>query len=318
MNDDVIYIKFSSIPKDDAPWLCEYRSAKHGAGMIPIYGLGKDIEVTAEKITKAFCDIKKVQKYIRIDNIQKNYVDLYISPFVKMGPVYPNYPEIDSDINRVSGYVLFADLRGFSNWCMYAENEQINEIYEVIKEIIEEYPKDYLINYWKLLGDAIMLVWEAENDEPDSASCAIGAAYELHKKYWYYQKQSLHRVPDGFGIAVCGGNFTRFRSSTFFESCVVSDYLGPIVNQASRLQSIAKAGEVLVNRKAKNDARDDWYTFVNVSEELKKEIECLKGLSPDEREVFKVCHKYFGPSWENFIPPHIYKKLTKTDTDISR
>ena len=210
LNDDVIYVKFRYIPKDNAPWLCEYSSTKHGAGWTPLYGLEKYTDVDIDKIAKIICDDISVIEYIRIENIQTNYVDLFIPAFIKMGPVYPNYLEIDSDIRRVSGYVLFADLREFSAWCMYAENEQINEIYEVIKEIIEEFPKDYLINYWKFLGDGIMLVWEVENNEPNSANCAIGAAYELHKKYWYYQKKSLHKVPEGFGIAVCGGNFTRF------------------------------------------------------------------------------------------------------------
>lgn len=314
MNDDVIFLKFSSIPNDNSPWLCQYNSTNHGAGLVPLYGLEEYNDADIEKIAKVFCNDKDITEYIRIDNIQTNYVDLFTPAFIKMGPVYPNYPEIDTDISRVTGYVLFADLRGFSNWCMYAENEQINEIFEVIKEIIVEFPSDYLINYWKLIGDGIMLVWEAGGNESNSANCAIGAAYELHKKYWYYQKESLHKVPEGFGIGVCGGNFTRFKSSTFFESCVVSDYLGPIVNQAARLQSLAKAGEVLVNRRVEKMAKDDdWHSFINVSEDLKNEIASLKGLSPNEREVFKVRHKYFGPSWENFIPPHIYQKLNKTE-----
>lgn len=307
LNDDVIYIKFSSIPKDDAPWQCDYGSTKYGAGSRPIYWVGKSIEVKTEEIAKAFCDSIGVREYKRIENIQTNYVDLHIPAFIKLGPVYPNYPETNSDISRVMGYVLFADLRGFSNWSMHAEPEQIYELYEVISEIIVEYPKDYLINYWKLLGDGIMLVWEVGNNESHTANCAIGAAYELHKQYWYYQKDSLHQIPGGFGIAVCGGYLTKFRSATFFESCVVSDYLGPVVNQASRLQSMAKAGEVLVNRRAEKATNYDWYSFVNVSEDLKNEIAGLEGLSPYEREVFKVRHKYFGPSWENFIPPNMIK-----------
>ena len=284
---------------------------------MPIYGLGQDSEEIPNKVTEVLLPLIRVQEQGIIDNIQRNYVDLYVPSFIKMGPVYPNYPEIDLDIRRVTGYVLFADLRGFSKWSMHAEPEQIHELYSVISDIIVEYPSDYLINYWKLLGDGIMLVWEVENDENNIANCTLDAAYELHKKYWYYQKESLHQVPEGFGIAVCGGNFTRFRSATFFESCVVSDYLGPVVNQAARLQSLAKAGEVLVNRRTEKMANYHWYSFINVSEDLKNEIAGLDGLSPYEREVFKVRHKYFGPSWQNFIPPHIYKKLIKTNTDVS-
>lgn len=307
LNDDVIYVKFSYIPKDDAPWQCDYGSTKHGAGSMPIYGLGQDSEEIPKKVTEVLLPLIRVQEQGIIDNIQRNYVDLYVPSFIKMGPVYPNYPEIGLDIRRVTGYVLFADLRGFSNWSMHAEHEQIHELYGVISDIIVEYPSDYLIDYWKLLGDGIMLVWEVKNNDTNTANCSIGAAYELHKKYWYYRKDSLHQIPEGFGIAVCGGYLTKFRSATFFESCVVSDYLGPVVNQAARLQHLAKAGEVLVNRRVEKEANDDWYSFINVSEDMKSEIACLEGLSPYEREVFKVRHKHFGPTWEHFIriPPNM-------------
>jgi class 3 adenylate cyclase len=301
LSDDVIHVKFSDIPKDDSPWLCDYESQHHRAGLMPIHGVGKSSEATPEKVAKIFCKQIKVEEFGKIENVQMNYVDLHIPHFNKLGPVYPNYPEIDSDISSVTGYVLFADLRGFSNWSMHAEREPIYELYEVISDRIAQFVIDYPFNYWKLLGDGIMLVWDGNNNESWAANCAIGAAYELHKKYWYYRKDSLHQVPEGFGIAICGGYLTKFRSATFFESCVVSDYLGPVVNQAARLQRLAKAGEVLVNRRAEKTANDDWYSFINVSEDLKSEIACLEGLSPYEREVFKVRHKYFGPNWENFI-----------------
>jgi class 3 adenylate cyclase len=308
LNDDVIYVKFSYIPKDNASWQCEYGSTKHGTGSIPIYGLGKNSDEIPKKVTKVLCQLIGVQEPGIIHNIQRNYVDLYVPAFIKMGPVYPNYPEIDLDISRVTGYVLFADLKGFSNWSMHAEPEQIHELYSMISDIIVEYPSDYLINYWKLLGDGIMLVWEVQNDENNIANCALGAAYELLKQYWYYQKDSLHKIPEGFRIAICGGYLTKFSFATYSESCVISDYLGPIVNEASRLQRIAKVGEVLVNRRAEKMANYHWYSFINVSEDLKNEIAGLEGLSPYEREVFKVRHKYFGSSWENFIPPNMIRR----------
>jgi class 3 adenylate cyclase len=301
LSDDVLHVEFTDIPKNDSPWICHYRSTKHGEKLIPLKGVGEVSEATSEEVAKVLCKKINVQESGKINNIQTNCVDLYIPEFNKLGPVYPNYPEMDSDVTRVKGYVLFADLRGFSNWSMHAEPEQIHELYKVMSDIIVEYPTDYLINYWKLLGDGIMLVWEVDKSELDTANCAIGAAYELHKKYWYYRKDSLHQIPEGFGIAVCGGYLTKFRSVTFFESCVVSDYLGPVVNQASRLQRLAKAGEVLVNRRAEKAANGDWYSFINVSDDMKSEIASLEGLSPYEREVFKVCHKYFGPTWKNFI-----------------
>lgn len=49
---------------------------------------------------------------------------------------------------------------------------------------------DYPFDYWKLLGDGIMLVWESKKDESMAVDSAIDAAYELHKKYWYYRKET--------------------------------------------------------------------------------------------------------------------------------
>ena len=55
MDDDVIYLKFSSIPNDNSPWLCEYSLTKHGAGLMPLYGLENSTRVETDKIAKVFC-----------------------------------------------------------------------------------------------------------------------------------------------------------------------------------------------------------------------------------------------------------------------
>lgn len=130
---------------------------------------------------------------------------------------------------------------------------------------------DYPFDYWKLLGDGIMLVWESKKDESMAVDSAIDAAYELHKKYWYYRKETNFNVPAGFGIAICGGELIKFSSTTFFEFCVVQDYLGSIVNQVARLQNLAKPGEVLVNERVKKMSKSDWYSFVDVTAVLKNE-----------------------------------------------
>ena len=260
-----------------------------------------DVVSIPENLAVKLCEKLHTSSFIKIERLKRNFVDLFIPSFVRIGPICPNYPEQKTDISRVIGFVLFADLRGFSTWCMHAEPEQISEVYEVLSDTVAEYIKDYQFDYWKLLGDGIMLVWEAGQDETQAANCAIAAAYDLHRKYWYYYKESPFRLPEGFGIAISGGYITKFKSPTFFESCVVSDYLGPIVNQAARLQGLAKPGEVLVNRYVAKTSKYDWYSFENITVQLKDEIDGLKGLSPYEKEVFKVKHKYFGSAWETFI-----------------
>ena len=301
LKDCIIQAHFTHIPSNDEPWLCHYESINHGSGLMPIEKVEAGPNATPENLAVKLCEKLHTSSFIKIERLKRNFVDLFIPSFVRIGPICPNYPEQKTDISRVIGFVLFADLRGFSTWCMHAEPEQISEVYEVLSDTVAEYIKDYQFDYWKLLGDGIMLVWEAGQDETQAANCAIAAAYDLHRKYWYYYKESPFRLPEGFGIAISGGYITKFKSPTFFESCVVSDYLGPIVNQAARLQVLAKPGEVLVNRYVAKTSKYDWYSFENITVHLKDKIDGLKGLSPYEKEVFKVKHKYFGSTWETFI-----------------
>jgi class 3 adenylate cyclase len=72
----------------------------------------------------------------------------------------------------------------------------------------------------------------------------------------------------------------------------LQDYIGPVVNQAARLQTLAKPGQVLVNRRIQRATSVDWYSFENVTSKLGKRLTSLKGLSEFEREIYLVTHKY--------------------------
>jgi len=298
--DDVISVSFSHLPENNEPWYGHHESSTHGSGVFPLYNVKGGAKATPEAIAEELCKTIKAGEPKEVRNVQRNYVDLYIPRFIELGPVAPNYPERSTRIERIVGYVMFADLRGFSTWSLSAEPEQVSDIYEVISDRVAQMLIDYPFSYWKLLGDGIMLVWEAGDQEATSADCAIGAAYELHKKYWYYRRDSLSTVPNGFGIAISGGHITKFSSSTFFESCIVNDYLGPTVNQAARLQTLAGPGQVLVNRRVAKISAFDWYSFENVSDSLNEKVAQLKGISKLETKVYRVKHKYFSDNWERF------------------
>lgn len=298
--DDVISVSFSHLPKNSEPWYGHHESSKHGSGMFPLYKVKGGPKATPEAIAEELCRALKTEEPKEVRNVQRNYVDLSIPRFIELSPVAPNYPERSTRIGRVVGYVMFADLRGFSTWSLSAEPEQVSDIYAVISNCVAQMLIDYPFSYWKLLGDGIMLVWESDDSEATSADCAIGAAYELHKKYWHYRKDSLSTVPIGFGIAICGGHITKFSSSTFFESCIVNDYLDPTVNQTARLQTLAEPGQVLVNRRVAKISAFDWYSFEDVSDSLNEKLADLKGVSDFEKEVYRVKHKYFGENWERF------------------
>lgn len=293
LKDDIIKISFSFLPAKNEPWYGLHESSKYGSGLLPLKNVTGGEKATPVAIAKAICTELGTGESGTVRNICRNYVDLYMPNFIKLSQVKPNYPKESTKIERIIGYVLFADLRGFSTWSLTAEPEQISELYEVISDRVAQMLVDYPFDYWKLLGDGIMLVWQSGDTESITADCAIGAAYELHNKYWHYRTKVPYGVPNGFGIAVCAGSLIRFSSATFFEQCVVNDYLGPIVNQAARLQALAKSGEILVNKRVAKMSEDDWYTFEDVTNALKSEMKKLKGLPESERDVFKLKHEYY-------------------------
>lgn len=294
LRDDIIRISFPFLPAKNEPWYGYHESSKYGSGMFPIENVTGREKATPMAIAEALCTELGAGKPRTVRNICRNYVDLYMPNFIKLSQVKPNYPKQSTKIGRIIGYVLFADLRGFSTWSLTAEPEQISELYEVISDRVAQMLVDYPFDYWKLLGDGIMLVWESGDTESNTADCAIGAAYELHGKYWYYRTKAPYGAPKGFGIAICGGSLIKFSSATFFEQCVVNDYLGPIVNQAARLQALAKPGEILVNKRVAKMSEDDWYTFKDVTNALESKMKKLKGLRQSERDVFKLKHKYYN------------------------
>ncbi len=296
---DIIYVEVSSKPQKGKHWFITINStkSKYEDDSYIIENSELSEEATPLQIATALCNKLKIVNSFKVKNIKKNYIDLHIPKLMEQSLISLNYPEQDSKIERLSGCILFADLKDFSNWSLNAEPEQITEVFQVISERVVQMSIDYFFDYWKLLGDGILLVWHGV----DSIDNAISAAYELHKKYWYYRKDVKFKIPIGFRIAICSGFFTKYTSATFFENVIIKDYIGPIINMAARLQSFANPGEVLVNKNARMNSKSNWFTYTKVSGEIQNKVLCTKGFSPNEDEIYKVNHKYFNNDWENFI-----------------
>ncbi|PIP77711.1 MAG: hypothetical protein COW85_07565 [Ignavibacteria bacterium CG22_combo_CG10-13_8_21_14_all_37_15] len=298
---DIIFIEFSNLPIEKQPWCGFHHSKKYGSGSYPLYAVEGGLNASPTQIAESLCKEIKAGPPKNVSNIKKNYVDLKIPSFIKQSLVSLNYPEQTSKVERLNGCVLFADLREFSSWSLLAQPEQVTEVYEVISERVVQMAQDYPYDYWKLLGDGIMLIWHCDDSISDTVDFAIAAAFELHKKYWYYQKDSFFKVPSGFGIGICGGPFSKYTSRTYYESVLLKDYIGPIINMAARLQTEAQPGEVFVNRFIQKNSRYHEYTFSCISDELQKRIISTKGFSKNESEIYKVTSKYFTSDWNNFI-----------------
>ena len=137
--------------------------------------------------------------------------------------------------------VLFADLVGFTALSEHRDAEEVRELltryFETCRQIVTRYGG----TIEKFIGDAVMAVWGAPTAQEDDAERAVRAALDLTGAVTALGADA--DVPD---LRLRAGVVTGEAAVTIGvdgQGLVAGD----IVNTASRVQSVATPGTVLVN-----------------------------------------------------------------------
>ena len=131
--------------------------------------------------------------------------------------------------------ILFADLVGFTPFAEERDAEEVRDTLNRYAALAGEVVARYGGTIEKFIGDAVMAVWGAPTAHEDDAERAVRAGLEL-----------VEVVPGiGPGIAARAGILTGEAAVTVgaTNQGIVA---GDLVNTASRLQSVAATGTVLV------------------------------------------------------------------------
>jgi len=150
----------------------------------------------------------------------------------------------------IDATVLFADLRDYTTLSQSQSPEAISALldafYDVAADAIWEH--DGLLN--KTIGDAVMAVFNFPIRQADHAQQALAAARAIQDRWQIRSRElgeelGLDVVKSGIGIGIhCGDvSFGEFGRSHKDLTAI-----GNVVNTASRAQSAAKAGEILVSQ----------------------------------------------------------------------
>jgi class 3 adenylate cyclase/tetratricopeptide (TPR) repeat protein len=148
-------------------------------------------------------------------------------------PVSPTAPAPIAERRVVT--VLFADLVGFTALSESRDPEETRELLSRYFALSRETLERYGGTIEKFIGDAVMAVWGAPVARENDAELAVRAALEL--------VGAIPRLSEG--LAARAGVLTGEAAVTLGaegEGMVAGD----LVNTASRLQSVAPAGSVLV------------------------------------------------------------------------
>jgi adenylate cyclase len=144
--------------------------------------------------------------------------------------------------------VLFADLRGYTTLSELSGEsravEVLNRFYDVCSAAVWE--QDGIVN--KFIGDAVLAIFNFPILREDHVRRAVLAGMEIQRlcledKRLTTTNAEGQEVPIGVGIGIHTGNATMGEVGTAYKDFTI---IGPVVNTASRIQSAAQLGDMLV------------------------------------------------------------------------
>lgn len=152
--------------------------------------------------------------------------------------------------------VLFADVASFTSFAEAAPPEQVvaflNELFGVLSEVVFRHGG----TVDKFIGDCVMAIFGAPEDQPDHAARALAAAEDMHRfvetsaPAWQHKYGVLARLAIGVNTGeALVGNLGSERRMEYTA-------IGDTINVAARLEGLARAGQTLVTGELARAAGD--------------------------------------------------------------
>lgn len=138
--------------------------------------------------------------------------------------------------------ILFADLRGFTN---FSEKHSHEEIIKVLNNLFPKWMNAVLKNkgtFDKYLGDGIMAFFTAAAGDEVNAFNALLAAREIK-----YEFDSMDYIKSGIGLGIGINSGEVFVGNVGSDTLMQYTVIGDPVNTAQRIESKALPGQILLS-----------------------------------------------------------------------
>jgi adenylate cyclase len=148
--------------------------------------------------------------------------------------------------------ILFADLRGYTS---LSEKTERSEVLDLLQNFYDEcasaiWERDGIVN--KFIGDAVLAIFNFPIMQEDHVRQAVLAGMEIQKK-WRQATSERKDLSTGIGVGIHTGNASIGEVGTAYKDFTI---IGPVVNLASRIQSAAGLGEVVVTEAVYHEVED--------------------------------------------------------------
>jgi adenylate cyclase len=146
--------------------------------------------------------------------------------------------------------VLFADIRGFTNFSEQRHPAQVIELLISVFSQLTPVVFDYRGTLDKYLGDAIMAFYGAPIPSSDGPGQAVCSAWAMQRKFAQLKEKNAIMDDLGLGVGICTGEAVVGNVGS--ERIMDYTVIGNTPNTARRLQESARAGQILVDEKTHN------------------------------------------------------------------
>ncbi|MCI0446595.1 adenylate/guanylate cyclase domain-containing protein [bacterium] len=169
--------------------------------------------------------------------------------------------------------ILFADLRGYTS---LSEKTERSEVLDLLQNFYDEcasaiWERDGIVN--KFIGDAVLAIFNFPIMQEDHVRQAVLAGMEIQKK-WMQATSERKDLSTGIGVGIHTGNASIGEVGTAYKDFTI---IGPVVNLASRIQSAAGLGEVVVTEAVYHQVEDLFPQATSRSYQLKGIEEPVNG-----------------------------------------
>jgi len=198
-----------------------------------------DLEITIEKTLQYIDQIKSTLIAMRENNILKMYVDETVLNFM----VGRESETALMENETVDATVAFIDLVGFTN---ISENEEPNVVVALLNEYFDLMAREIIEQKGaidKFIGDAVMAVFKGENHLERAVQACLTIRDKMNLMPAYSAKINFKpRVSIGINSGEMVSGNIGSRSLKRLDYTVIGD----AVNVASRLQTAAAPGQILI------------------------------------------------------------------------
>ncbi|OKS87412.1 adenylate/guanylate cyclase domain-containing protein [Mucilaginibacter polytrichastri] len=208
-----------------------------------------DLDVTMEKTITHVKQLQETIKAIKENNILKMYVDENVLNFM-------THKEFEGSLLKnemLEGTVMFIDVCSFT---AITEHASANEVVKLLNSLFDTIVKGIIAqggHIDKFMGDAVMAVFKGKFHLDRAIDTALAVRAQINELEQFTAGDKTYQLQISIGIN-SGEMITGNIGSVSLKRL---DYtvIGDVVNVAQRLQSTAKAGQIIITEEIHNQAQ---------------------------------------------------------------